>query len=104
MVLVDAPIVKLSEIEQAILAQLPTQGKEQAYLLLELSPQEFIAWTTASPVGIVLALDIIMRHMREKGRALSARDKYAIQRLLWKGRNALRYMTEEINQCISTCE
>jgi hypothetical protein len=103
LLMTDAPVIKLSEIEQALVSYLPLEHSKHAHILLELTPEEFVSFSSQHPVGLVLALDIVLRHMHARHK-LSTNERYALQRFLWKGLSALRFMQEEIEQCIKSLE
>lgn len=103
MLLTDASIVQLHELEQAIVTKAASCENSAKHLLLELSPESFMQWSSESPVGLILALSIVLQAFRG-----TRREKYSTSveflRFLRKSLLALRFMEEEIKVCIEQLE
>lgn len=103
MLLTDANVVKLNELEQSIIAKMPLHEPHAAHILVELSPQDFVQWSSESPVGFIFALDIVLSAFRGT-RKQQYGQSLAFLTFLRKSLQALHFMEAEIEKCITQCE
>jgi hypothetical protein len=103
MMLTDASIVNLSELEQSIIAHMPFVRDDAKHILLELSPQDFVAWASSSPCGCIFALDVALRAFRSS-RKKQYSNSVEFLRFLRKAQSTLRYLDAEVDACITQLE
>jgi hypothetical protein len=104
MVVTDSPEITLCELESAIINHMSFVPNQRNHLVLELSPEQFLQWSTESCVGLVLALSIVLQDYRGVRHQRYAARSDELLTFLRKGLNALRYMEAEISKCIAQIE